>query len=326
MIKKIIYFFKYILETIAMGFYYLCLIVSKGFFFYFYVLVSIFGFVFRFPFVQKLKDSIKRLQGSPLSFLSVTLVFLFGVFFYVYLYSSSDSLVRVSEGSSEDGIATNTVEVGGGEEVGEDDGDGVYTDNNLYRKYGATKMSDINFNELKKVNPDVVAWLIVDSTNINYPIVQGGDNDYYLYHDINGVSKISGWTFMDYRNTKAMTDQNTIFYGHNLLNKTAFGSIANVFTDNWYQNSSHRIIVVTEERKYVYVVFSVYYIDPEVYYLQNNFSSEASFTSFIQTIKGRSLYNFGEEVSASDKIITLSTCTDDNKGRKVIHARLLMIE
>ena len=181
MIKKIIYFFKYILETIAMGFYYLCLIVSKGFFFYFYFLVSIFGFVFRFPFVQKLKDSIKRLQGSPLSFLSVTLVFLFGVFFYVYLYSSGDSLVRVSEGSTDDGIATNTVEVGGGEEVGEDDGDGVYTDNNLYRKYGATKMSDINFNELKKVNPDVVAWLIVDSTNINYPIVQGGDNDYYLY-------------------------------------------------------------------------------------------------------------------------------------------------
>ena len=79
---------------------------------------------------------------------------------------------------------------------------------------------------------------------------------------------INGWTFMDFRNDTMLNDKNTIFYGHNLLNKTAFGSIANLFTENWLMNSSHKILVVTESKIYTYEIFSVYYSEPVSYYLQ----------------------------------------------------------
>ena len=183
-------------------------------------------------------------------------------------------------------------------------------------------INEVDFNELKNTNSEVVAWIMVDGTNINYPIVQGSDNDYYLNHDIVKNPKASGWPFMDYRNSSDMSNDNTIFYGHNLLNKTAFGSIANIFTNNWFKSSNHLIIVRTPEAKYVYEIFSCYYIDPEVYYLQESFYDDNERLNFYNKLKGRSQYNFNINLEATDKIITLSTCTDDNKGRKVIHAKL----
>mgnify|MGYP002627390419 CR=1 FL=1 len=128
---------------------------------------------------------------------------------------------------------------------------------------------------------------------------------------------------MDYRNDINMSDDNTIFYGHNLLNKTSFGSISNIFTKKWFNSSNHYIIVRTPTKKYVYEIFSIYYIDPEVYYLQNNFYSDSEHKAFLDKLKGRSKFKFSATVSTNDKIITLSTCTDDNKGRKVVHAKLI---
>ena len=325
LIKKIIYAIKYFFETIWMGLYYLCVIISKGFFFYFYSIFDLLGKVFRFSFIEKIKKGIKSLQRSPIPFLAVTLVCLFGVFFYVYLYSANNVMVYVPDDISELGLKTKkdkSKKKNDPTATTEEDG-GNYSDDNLYRRYGATSLADVNFGNLKSVNGDVVAWITVDSTNINYPIVQTGDNEYYLYHDLNGVSKISGWTFMDYRNSISMTDQNTIFYGHNLLNKTAFGSVSNIFTDEWFDSSSHRIIVLTESGQYVYEIFSNYYIDPEVYYLQTNFISSSTYQTFLDTLKGRSIYDYGVDVGVEDKIITLSTCTDDNTGRKVVHAKLI---
>ena len=318
-IKKIFHLFQNFVETIGLGLYYLCLIISKGFFFYFYALFSILAFVFRFKFMEKIKMGFRNCQRTPIPFLAVSLVCLFGVFFYVYLYSGNNQMVHIPENIEDIEKKPKNNDDNGGS----NDDDQVYTDDNLYRKYAATSIADVSFNDLKNDNPDVVAWIVVDGTNINYPIVQTSNNDYYLYHDINGTSKISGWTFMDYRNSISMLDQNTIFYGHNLLNKTAFGSMSNIFTDDWFYSSSHKIIVATEYGRFVYQIFSNYYIDPEVYYLQNNFSSNASYEEFLNTLKGRSIYDYGIDVGVNDRIITLSTCTEDNTGRKVVHAKLV---
>ena len=319
-INSIVKFVKNFFETIGMGLYYLCLIISKGFFFYFYFLFTIIGFVFRFKFIEKIKNCFKDFQKTPVPFLTVTVLCLFGVFFYVYLYSGNNKMVHVPENITDIVVPKTNPEEEQPTNEGEDE---EYVDDNLYRKYGSTKFENINIGNLKKEHSDIVAWIIVDGTNINYPIVQSGDNEYYLYHDINGVSKISGWTFMDYRNADDMSDKNTIFYGHNLLNRTAFGSIANIFTDDWFYSSSHKIIILTAYGNYVYQIFSNYYIDPEVYYLQNNFSSDSSYQEFLDTLKGRSIYDYGIDLSSSDKIITLSTCTEDNSGRKVVHAKLI---
>ena len=105
-----------------------------------------------------------------------------------------------------------------------------------------------------KVNKEIVSWISVDSTNINYPIVKSDDNEFYLNHNINKSYDSSGWIFMDYRNNSDLSDFNTIFYGHNLINKTSFGSVSNMFNDKWFETSNHNISVANKNGKHNYKI------------------------------------------------------------------------
>lgn len=306
--------FKNIYNTTSKGFYFLCSIISKGFFYYFYAVCSFVEKIFKL-----LKSLFKRLQRDPSASFAVIFIFLIGVFFYTYIYSSSNSFVKIKLND----ITDNVINDKKSENNDDTSNSGVTIETNLFRIYGKTSIDDINFTELSRVNSDVVAWLIVDSTNINYPIVKTSDNDFYLNHNFNKINDSNGWTFMDYRNSGNMDDENTIFYGHNLMNKTSFGSISSIFTDKWYKNSNHSIVVVTANGRFTYKIFSVYYSEPDSSYLQTNYNDSEQYLEFLNTLKSKSKYNFKEELNANDKIITLSTCTDDNKGRKVVHARLI---
>lgn len=306
--------FKNIYNTTSKGFYFLCSIISKGFFYYFYAVCSFVEKIFKL-----LKSLFKRLQRDPSASFAVIFIFLIGVFFYTYIYSSSNSFVKIKLND----ITDNVINDKKSENNDDTSNSGVTIETNLFRIYGKTSIDDINFTELSRVNNDVVAWLIVDSTNINYPIVKTSDNDFYLNHNFNKINDSNGWTFMDYRNSGNMDDENTIFYGHNLMNKTSFGSISSIFTDKWYKNSNHSIVVVTANGRFTYKIFSVYYSEPDSSYLQTNYNNSEQYLEFLNTLKSKSKYNFKEELNANDKIITLSTCTDDNKGRKVVHARLI---
>lgn len=320
MIKKLCSFISFILKTIFKGFYYDCLLLAKGFFFFFRLPFILLGKIKNNKFFNKMDNYFLNKQSDPVSFLFIVLIFFIFMFLHAYLYN--DNKVVYVDDSEANAIDENVSK----SEDSESSDSSINVTNmetNLYNKYAKTKINDINFNDLREVNNDVVAWLIVDGTNVNYPIVQTIDNDYYLNHNIKREPKVSGWTFMDYRNSKMMSDSNTIFYGHNLLNKTGFGSLSNIFTDKWFNSSNHRIIVVTENKRYVYEVFSCYSIEPEVYYLNNNFSNNTEYQKFLDTLVSRSNYNFNVNLTVNDKIITLSTCTDDNKGRKVVHAKLI---
>lgn len=317
MIKLIIRFFKYVFDMIELGFYHICLILSKGFFFYFYSFFSFLRKLFQGKLFNKPTLYFQNKQRDPVSFLLIVLFFFVGVFLHTYLYVDKNDLKYVDSSVLE---SSDDLSVVGGRAIASDKETYTNKEINLYRKYGKMNIKEISFEDLKKVNSDVVAWIMVDGTNINYPVVQTNDNSFYLNHDIMKNPKASGWIFMDYRNT-FLEDQNTIFYGHNLLNKTAFGSISNIFTNSWFQKSNHYVLVRVGDITSVYEVFSCYYIDPEVYYLQNRFFSDYEYTEFLNTLKSRSIFDFGLELSSDDKIITLSTCTDDNKGRKVVHAK-----
>ena len=313
--KKLINFFKYIIDTTGLGFYYICLLLSRGFFYYFYLIFSFlnklfFGKLFNLP-----KKCFRSLQNNAMASLALVIVFSLGLFYNIYIYTSDTDIVYIAEPTE---IADNTIQEKVVEETKEEK-----ESLNLFRQYSSKSIYDININELKNINNDTVSWITVDSTNINYPVVQYSDNDYYLNHDYNKMNTINGWIFMDFRNNSDLSDKNTIFYGHNLLNKTSFGSIANLFTDKWYNNSNHKIKIKNDLQIYTYEIFSIYYIDPEIYYLQTSFYDDASYIDFLNTLKSRSKYNFGVQLNPNDKIITLSTCTDDNKGRKVVHARLV---
>ena len=303
--------FGKIINVIEEFLYKIFVVFSKGFFFYFSLLAGLLHKIIPLSIFQKQKEFFNKKQEDAVAFLLIVIVFLFGVNMYIRFYDGNNNVARVSLTTINNRMTE--TEVGVLDE----------TELNLYKRYAKLGINSVSISELRKTNENIVSWLTVDGTNINYPIVKGSDNSFYLNHDINGNMKLSGWTFMDYRNSIDMSDDNTVFYGHNLANKTAFGSLTNVFKEDWLENSNHYIVVLTEEGKFVYEVFSIYTIDPEVYYLQNDFNNKDDFSIFVSTLKSRSNYDFGVEVGKEDKIITLSTCTDDNKNRNVVHAKLI---
>ncbi|MBQ9018986.1 MAG: class B sortase [Bacilli bacterium] len=305
MIKKIIDIFEKIEDIV----YKICLIFSKGFFFYFYLLTDLLYKIIPLSFFKKLKEFFKEKQTDTVAFLFVVLLFFVGVFIDVYFYPNDD-IKHIDNSIINGNVSYKKTSIN-------------KHDLNLYRSYSKMDINSVSLADLRKDNDEIVSWLMVDGTSINYPIVKGNDNDYYLNHNIMKDVKSSGWTFMDYRNSIDLSDDNTIFYGHNLINKTGFGSLINLFEKKWYDESNHYVVVLNDKGKYIYEVFSVYTIEPELYYLQNNFTNKNDYLEFLTTLKNRSIFNFNLNLNSKDKIITLSTCTDDNKERRVVHAKLI---
>ena len=109
-------------------------------------------------------------------------------------------------------------------------------------------------------------------------------------------------------------------------NKTMFGSIPNMLYSSYLNNSSNYYIKIsTTTSNTVWKVFSIYTIEPEVYYLKTNFKTEP-YDKFLNTIKSRSIYNFGIDVTTDDKILTLSTCDNTGTKRVAVHAKMINIE
>lgn len=190
----------------------------------------------------------------------------------------------------------------------------INEDTNEEKKY------KINFEELKQKNSDTVAWLKVENTNIEFPIVQANNNSYYLTHNFDKKYNVAGWIFADYKNKLDGTDRNIVVYGHNMRNNSMFGSLKDVITEEWYNNEENKYITFVTENDYqTYQVFSVYQIKTEDYYIQTEFKSN-EFTEFIDTITKRSKKDFGINVSKEDTILTLSTCANNNKYRVVLHS------
>ena len=197
---------------------------------------------------------------------------------------------------------------------------------NDYWDYMNVPFMEVNFTELLKKNPDTVGWIKVDGTKVNYPIVQAEDNDYYLSHAFNKRSNAGGWIFADYRVDFKNFGKNTIIYGHNMNNKTMFGSIPNMLYSGYLNNSNNYYIKIsTPTSNTVWKVFSVYTIEPEVYYLKTNFRTEP-YDKFLNTLRSRSVYDFGIDVTTDDKILTLSTCDNTGTKRVAVHAKMINIE
>lgn len=184
---------------------------------------------------------------------------------------------------------------------------------------------DIDFETLKQQNPDTVGYLKVNGTDIQYPVVKTNNNEYYLTHNYDKSYSSAGWVFMDYRNNNDIADKNIIIYGHNRRDKIMFGTLKNVLTQEWLNNSQNQtILFITEKEKAEYQVFSVYQIQNEDYYLTTQFKSNEEFQNFISKIQSRSIKKFEVPVNADDQILTLSTCANNNKYRVVLHAKKIL--
>ena len=175
---------------------------------------------------------------------------------------------------------------------------------------------------LLSVNPDTVGWLKVPNTNIDYPVVQGTDNEHYLDYNFYNEEDRNGWVFMDYRNERVDLDKNTILYAHNRYSSgVMFGPLMDTLYSRWYTNPENKYITFdTIYGSYKWEIFSLYKVNVDDYGMRITFDSNENWQEFIAMLKSRSTYNFNVEVKDNDKILTLSTCTNNPNQRMLMHA------
>ena len=195
-----------------------------------------------------------------------------------------------------------------------------------YWDYIKMNLIDVNFNKLKNINNETKGWIQENGTNVNYPFVQSNDNDYYLNHSFDKSSNGGGWVFLDYRNNIEIDEKNTIIYGHGRQNKTIFGSLKNLLNSNWINNKENHVIKLsTEKENTLWQIFSIYRIPSTNDYIRVEFNNNEDFINFANMLLERSQYNFNTNIYETDKILTLSTCYNDD-DKVAIHAKLIKKE
>lgn len=178
-----------------------------------------------------------------------------------------------------------------------------------------------DFDSLYNINNDACGWILINGTQISYPLVQGSDNEYYLTHTINGTYNGAGTIFLDARMENGFASDNTIIYGHNMKNGTMFGELKKYKSADYC--SEHNIIdIFTKDSMYSYEVVATAIVDPADQMIYTyDFTDEAHFTSYRDYINSVKLYDTGVNIYSDDRLVTLSTCTGDSTQRFVVIAK-----
>lgn len=238
----------------------------------------------------------------------ILLSIVFGSFGYVFIrnFKSMQEVSQIQE------VVEKTIN-----ETEEDEEKVIYDDN-------AYEIKNRYIYSLMEINQDVVGYLKVNNTNVDYPVVQADDNVYYLNHNLYQQSDQNGWIYMDFRNSVASLNDNTIIYGHNMYySGVMFGTLHRVQTSNWQKDPNNLIISFnTMYSTMNWQIFSIYAVQKTSDYLRVSFTDANDKMEYINMVKKRSNKDFQVEVDVNDKILTLSTCTGNN-ARLVIHAKLL---
>lgn len=171
--------------------------------------------------------------------------------------------------------------------------------------------------ELLNINSDYKLWLNISNSNIDYPVVQGKDNDFYLSHNFNKEKSISGTLFIDYKNN--IDDKNIVIYGHHMKNKTMFNNL-NFFKEEEFFNNND-INIIKNGIVYKYDVFSVYVIPEDEVSFNMSFSDESDYLKYIDELSNKSYFKKEVKIDPSKKMITLVTCSYEYDGaRTIVHA------
>ena len=170
--------------------------------------------------------------------------------------------------------------------------------------------------KLQEENSDIVGWLEIEGTSINYPVLQGTDNEYYMTHNYKKQKSKNGSIFLTKDYDWSIPSSNLLMYGHNLNNGTMFQELLKYAKEEFYKE--HPIIRFTTNKEDAeYEIISVFksrvYYKTEKnvfrYYFFVNANSEAEYNEFVQNAKKASLYDIDKTAKFGDQLITLSTCS-----------------
>lgn len=210
----------------------------------------------------------------------------------------------------------------------EENGEMIATENAEKQNEETERMLQVK--QLQEQNADIVGWLEIENTNMNYPVLQGTDNRYYMTHNYKKESSKNGSIFLDANYNWNIPSNNLLIYGHNLGNGMMFQELLKYEKESFYQE--HPVIrFTTAEEDAEYEIISVFksrvYYKSEKnvfrYYYFINSESEEEYNQFVKNVKNASLYPIDATANYGDQLITLSTCSyyvDDGRfavvGRK----------
>ena len=179
---------------------------------------------------------------------------------------------------------------------------------------------------LREVNPDVVGWIRVPDTKIDYPVVQGEDNNFYLKHTWQGHENTVGTIFMDYGSSPDLTDFNTLIYGHNMRTGSMFASLRN-YSQQDYFNAHPYVYLLVDNGAFRFEVFSAYQAELDASAYGQSFRQRETREKFLQDAAEKSTIETEITPGIRDRILTLSTCSGMGyETRWVVHARLKMVQ
>ena len=172
-------------------------------------------------------------------------------------------------------------------------------------------------------NPDIVGYIEIPGTNVSYPMVQTGNNVFYLYHDLHFQPSRHGSIFVDYENDiYTLADHNMIIYGHNMRDGTKFHNVRHFHRRAYFEDHPY-ILITTPHEETVWEIFSFFPTTTDFNYLITNFYHQAYHYEFMLYLQQSSIHPRDIEIDFYDQIIILSTCgVHGGENRYILIARL----
>ncbi len=192
----------------------------------------------------------------------------------------------------------------------------------LKRNYNRSDFPDMSVDHeaLRKINPSYVCWLYAPGADINHPVVQNEDNEFYLHHTFERKKNNAGCVFMDCEVDPMLTSWNTFFYGHNMKNGTMFGHLKNYINNSAVYDKDPYIYVFRPEGIYRYEIFS-FYLDPTDSKMYYNVSNFKEYRAYLREATRKSVRECRAQADRDLNIVTLVTCSGSgsNKQRFFVH-------
>lgn len=188
------------------------------------------------------------------------------------------------------------------------------------------QLIEIDFDYLKGVNPDIVGWIFMERENINYPIVLGPDNYFYLTRLPDKTPNRLGSIFMEYKNKPDFSDDTTVLFGHNMLDDSMFAPLE-YYREQWYYDEHPSLYIFTPEDTFRLDVFAGYVVEAhDIDSLHQTINSIEEKREFVANSIMRSTFESNVQINDDDRFVSLFTCAYDySDARYVVQTKLVKL-
>jgi SrtB family sortase len=169
-------------------------------------------------------------------------------------------------------------------------------------------------------NQDIVGYIKIEGTNIDFPVAHTKDNSFYLDHDLKKQSNVGGSAFLDFENASEIIDPNNVIYAHNMKNGSMFHNLR-YYKDRDFYESHKKISLQTMYENTEWEIFSFYETEIDFFYNKVLFSTIDEYEQLVIEMRRKSQYDTGINVYPDNQILTLSTCAPSGDLRLVVHAK-----